>query len=415
MIRIVDQLKLKLERVRSYLELLADPNLVEREFDGIFAVRDERNEVIPGALRYGVSADGPNVAVLGGIHMNEMAGLFALLNFHDRWINGGRPKSGNIYVATGKIERALEFIDLVIDSDTVSPGLWSSFHATKDHFNYNRIPFDILTKKISSDFERRARQVVKYVLGPAKGKVLDLHNTSEDAAPMVTVFMKKGETPEMSLTRLNATGATLDLPIRDFIVWKSGPYNGMESIRSVVEAEGGAIPILIENGGGSNPDSFENADLYLQIWLRNVMGMEPEEDAISKGSIYVDRKHYIETSELYHPGVKPEDYSYLNEKTLEDAKTDTFVLMRDWQIINDIDGWSEKGRQALSRFEGQKLPQNRLDNFTPIKEGAILALGLKTGMEIRSPHDGVVMMVGASPIIEPAYNETFANIGILLQ
>lgn len=50
----------------------------------------------------------------------------------------------------------------------------------------------------------------------------------------------------------------------------------------------------------------------------------------------------------------------------------------------------------------------------PIKEGDIIAIGLKTGLEIRSPHDGVVMMVGASPTIEPAYKETFANIGISL-
>jgi len=115
-----------------------------------------------------------------------------------------RPASGNIYVATGKIERALEFIDEVIGSDRVSPELWSSFRATKDRFNYNRIPFDILTKKISGDFERHAYRIVKYVLCPAKGKILDLHNTSEDAAPMVTMFMNKGETPEMSINRLKS-------------------------------------------------------------------------------------------------------------------------------------------------------------------------------------------------------------------
>ncbi|MCK5275986.1 MAG: hypothetical protein KAR37_15135 [Alphaproteobacteria bacterium] len=105
----------------------------------------------------------------------------------------------------------------MIGSDRVSPELWSSLRATKDRFNYNRIPFDILTKKISGDFERHAYQIVKYVLCPAKGKILDLHNTSEDAAPMVTMFMNKGETPEMSINRMNGTGVTKDLPIRDFI------------------------------------------------------------------------------------------------------------------------------------------------------------------------------------------------------
>lgn len=414
MIEVVGQLKTKLEKVRSHLELLAAPLLAEREFDGISAVRDRHDEVVQGALRYGVSDGGPSVAVLGGIHMNEMAGVFALMKFHDRWIGGVRPKSGNIHVATGKIERALEFIDLAIGSDAVSAGSWSSFRATKDRFNYNRIPFDILTKKIGNDFERHAYQIVKYVLCPAKGKVLDLHNTTEDAAPMVTMFMEQGETPEISINRMNSTGATKDLPIRDFIVWKPGPYNGMESIRSVVEAESGAIPILIENGGGSNPKSFENADIYTQIWLRNVMGMEPEEEAIRRGSINVDRNHYIETSELYHPGVKPDDYSYLDMESLGEAKKDTFVLMRDWKTVTGIGGWSEKGRKALSRLEGQKLPENRLDNFTPIKKGDILAVGLKTGLEIRCPHDGVVMMVGASPTVVPEDKETFANIGITL-
>lgn len=67
MIRVVKQLKTKLIKVRSHLELLADPLLAEKEFDGITAVRDGHDEVIRGALRYGVSADGPSVAVLGGI------------------------------------------------------------------------------------------------------------------------------------------------------------------------------------------------------------------------------------------------------------------------------------------------------------------------------------------------------------
>ena len=414
MIKIVERLKTKLEEVRSHLQLLADPLLAEREFDGISAVLDGRNGVVQGALRYGVSAEGPNVAVLGGIHMNEMAGVFALLKFHHRWLSGVRPKSGNIYVATGKIERALEFIGAVMESDSISPQVWSSFRATKDHFNYNRIPFDILTKKISHDVERHAYQIVKYIVYPAKGKVLDLHNTSEDAAPMVTMFMEKGETPEMSIDRMNSTGVTKNLPIRDFIVWKPGPYNGMESIRSVVEAESGTIPILIENGSGSNPDSFEKADMFTQIWLRNVMGMEPEEEAARRGSISVDRNHYIETSELYHPGVKPEDYSHLDQETLGKAMEDTFVLMRDWKTVNNIVGWSEKSRQALNKLAGQKLKKDRLDNFMPIRKGDIIAIGLETGLELCSPHDGVVMMVGSSPTIEPVDKETFANIGIAL-
>jgi hypothetical protein len=48
------------------------------------------------------------------------------------------------------------------------------------------------------------------------------------------------------------------------------------------------------------------------------------------------------------------------------------------------------------------------------KGGDIIAIGLNTGLEIRSPQDGIVMMVGASPTIEPEYKETFVNIGITL-
>jgi hypothetical protein len=231
---------------------------------------------------------------------------------------------------------------------------------------------------------------------------------------MVTLFMQEGETPEMSIARLNSTGVAKDLPIRDFIIWKAGPYNGMESIRSVVEAESGAIPILVENGGGSNPESFENADIYLQIWLRNVLAMEAEEEAVKRGSVAVGRKHYIETNELYHPGVKPEDYSYLDKETLVAVKNDTFILIRDWQAVNNIAGWSEKARKVLNKLAQQKLSKDRLDNFMPIKEGDIITVGLKTGLEIRSPRDGIVMMVGASSTIEPEYKETFANIGIML-
>jgi hypothetical protein len=117
---------------------------------------------------------------------------------------------------------------------------------------------------------------------------------------------------------------------------------------------------------------------------------------------------------LYHPGVKPEDYSYLDKETLAAAKDDTFVLIRDWQTVNNITGWSEKARKVLDKLAKEKLNKDRLDNFMPIKAGDIIAVGLNTGLEIRSPQDGIVMMVGASSTIEPEYKETFANIGIAL-
>ena len=84
MVEIVDGLKIKLIAVRQHLQLLAEPRLAERGFDGISAVRDEHNEVIPGALCYGAGADGPDIAILGGIHMNEMSGVYALMKFHRR-------------------------------------------------------------------------------------------------------------------------------------------------------------------------------------------------------------------------------------------------------------------------------------------------------------------------------------------
>ncbi len=415
MIEIVEELKNKLKAVRAHLQLLSEPRLTERRFDGISAVLDEKNEVIPGALCYVTGADGPTVAILGGIHMNEMSGVYALLKFHTRWLNGVRPKCGNIFVATGKIERALEFIDTVIEVENVSPDLWSAFHATRDHFNYNRIPFDILTKKISNDFERHALQIVRHILLPTKGKILDLHNTSTDAAPMVTLFMRDGETPEMIISRINATGVIENFPIRDFIVWKSGPYNGVESIRSIVDAETGNLPILVENGCGANPASFDAADFHTQLWLNNVIGIEPEDDVAGRQSTSIERNYYVETNALYHPDVKPDDYSHLDQETLKAAKKDTFALIRDRPGIYAITGWSYKARQALNKLEEKNYSSNRLDNFMPIKEGELIAIGLKSGLELRSPCDGVVMMIGASPLILPENRETFANIGMRLK
>ncbi len=127
MIEIVEELKIKLTAVRQYLQLLAEPGIAEQSCDGISAVRDERDDVIPGALCYGTGVSGPDVAILGGIHMNEMSGVYALLQFHARWLNGVRPKSGNIYVATGKIERALEFIDTVMAVKHISPDIMECF------------------------------------------------------------------------------------------------------------------------------------------------------------------------------------------------------------------------------------------------------------------------------------------------
>lgn len=329
MIEICARLKSKLEAVCYHLELMADPHSAQQPAEGIHAIRDDNGDIVPGALRYGAENTGPCAAILGGIHMNEMAGVYALLKFHERWLSGVRPQSGTIYVATGHIERALEFINLVIKSDRISPEIWGPLRATKDHCNYNRVAFDILTKPISGHFERHVYQIVKYVLEPARGMVLDLHNTSDDAEPMVTLFMESGETPDMSINRLNGSGVTRDLPIRDYIYWNPGPYNGMESIRSVVPSAPESLSILVENGGGANPDSFDNADVCTQIWLRNVMGMEPDDQVMAGIKNTVKRHQYFESSELYHPAVKPEDYSHLSKDIFDDVKEDTFILVRD--------------------------------------------------------------------------------------
>jgi hypothetical protein len=228
---------------------------------------------------------------------------------------------------------------------------------------------------------------------------------------MVTMFMQDGETPEMIISRINATGIIEDFPIRDFIVWKPGPYNGVESIRSIVDTETGCMPILVENGGGANPASFDAADIHTQVWLKNVIGMKPEDDVAGRQSISIERNYYVETHALYHPDVKPEDYSHLDQETLEEVKKDTFVLIRDWGSANAITRWSDKARQALNKLEQKNYSKNRLDNFRPIKKEALLAIGLNSRLELRSPADGVVMMVGASTVVVPENRETFANIG----
>ncbi|RLA12657.1 MAG: hypothetical protein DRQ59_07110 [Gammaproteobacteria bacterium] len=225
------------------------------------------------------------------------------------------------------------------------------------------------------------------------------------------MFMQDGETPAMVIERINATGVTEDFPIQDFIVWKPGPYNGVESIRSIVDAETGNLPILVENGGGANPASFDAADLHTQIWLKNVTGMEPEGEVTGSQSASFERNYYVETNALYHPDVKPEDYSQLDQETLEAAKKDTFVLIRDLCSARAMTGWSDKARQALNALEGKNYSSSRLDNFMPINKGDLLAIGLNSGLELRSPGDGVVMMIGASTVVVPENRETYANIG----
>jgi len=113
--------------------------------------------------------------------------------------------------------------------------------------------------------------------------------------------------------------------------------------------------------------------------------------------------------------VKPEDYPYLDEVTLKEVQKDTFVLLRACSAANAITGWSDKARQVLSALEEQNFSKNRLDNFKPIQKGELLAIGLNSGLELRSPSNGVVMMVGASPLILPNNRETFANIGVMLR
>ena len=58
MIEIGEERKIKRTAVRQHLELLADPGIAERNFDGISAVRDEHDEVIPGALCYRIGVGG---------------------------------------------------------------------------------------------------------------------------------------------------------------------------------------------------------------------------------------------------------------------------------------------------------------------------------------------------------------------
>lgn len=191
--------------------------------------------------------------------------------------------------------------------------------------------------------------------------------------------------------------------------------NGVESIRSIIAAEPGTIPILVESGNASNPASFNAADIYAQIWLENVMDMEPDQKAKSWSENKVDRNYYVETHALYHPDVKPEDYSHLDEETLQAARNDRFVLIRDRHSVTAITGWSDKARQVLNNLAESDFSKTHLNNFVPIKKGDILAIGQNIGLEIRSPGDGVVLMVGASSIVESAFRETFANIGITMK
>jgi hypothetical protein len=296
------------------------------------------------------------------------------------------------------------------------PATWSSYGRTDDFFNFNRIPWDILSrKKFDNRHEQHAHDIIKYTIIPSQGKVLDIHNTSTDALPMVTLFMEIGEEPEKSVERMKLTNVTKDLPIRDFIIWKPGPYNGMESIRSFGEIDDHTIPILIEAGAGFDPNSFDNANDYTQIWLRNVIGLELDETPRQEDSADVVRCHYVETDALYHPQIRPQDYSYLNPEALAEAKKDTLILIRDWSSIDQIKEWSGKARLVLESLKELALLNDRLDNLKPIKKGEIIAIGLKTGLEIRCPQDGYVLMVGTDPIIKPTFNETFANLAIMIK
>ncbi len=413
-ITISKDLKQHLRKIKSHLKFLADPLKAQNKADGIYAVMDDNNNAIPGVLRYGANRKGPSVAILGGIHMNEMAGISALLEFHKRWQKGVRPKSGNIFVATGDIERALEFIDTALKSDSMSATKWGTFSATKDHFNYNRIAFDVIKKKHLSVYERRAQQIVKHVLMHTGGNILDIHNTSTPAPPMITIFMKKGETPQNSITRIKQTGVTNNLPISKIIVWQAGPYNEKESIRSLSAVQKGKLPILIEAGGSADPRSFERANLYAQLWLKNVKNMCPSRSAIRSGSKKITRAHYIETGALYHPAVRPQDYSHLDPSTLEKAKKDTFVLVRDLKSLKNIVGWSKKAKATIKELKANELDGDRLDNFMPIRNKGIIAIGLKTGLKIAAPEKGYLLMVGNNPFVKPTFNETFANISIKL-
>jgi len=415
-INISEQLKNNLKGVKTYLELLSNPGLVQDrlKLHGIYVLRDENNKIIPGMLRYSTSknSNGPKAAILGGIHMNEMSGVFALKLFHERWIKGVRPQTGTIFIATGQIKRALEFIDLVLRSKTIDPTIWASYRVTADNFNFNRIPYNILDKKLDNDFEIRAHNIIKYVLDPAEGAVLDIHNTSTDTDPMITLFMKKGENAEQSMSRLKLSGATKDLPIRNFIFWKPGPYNNMHSIRCTGKQSEGKLPILLEAGAGANPESFDIANQFIQIWLNNVMGMVPQKSV--RRAFEVGKQHvYLETDALYHPAVKPNDFLQLSTDEIKNAKKDTFVIIRGPNSIRR-DDWSAKARLVLSGLDIQSLTKDRLDNFKPIKRGEIIALGLKTGLKFVARQDAYVLMVGSSRVIESTFNETFANLGKLV-
>lgn len=187
----------------------------------------------------------------------------------------------------------------------------------------------------------------------------------------------------------------------------------MESIRSVIGAEKKAIAILVENGGGADSGSFDAADVHTQIWLENLLGMAPEEGVKITMDKNAECNYYVETHALYHPDVKPQDYAHLDAQTLAQAQQDTFVLIRNWDSASALTGWAPIARQALNRLADGSYAEDRLNNFMPIKKGDILAIGQNTGLELRSPGDGVVMMVGASPLIKSADRETFANIGVL--
>ncbi len=415
MIPISAELKEKLEKVRAYLEILESPLGNEVLHEGVHAVRDDNDRIIPGCLQYGNSPDKDSVTLLGGIHMNELSGIYALLEFHDRWLKGHRPENTTVLTGVGHPGRSRAFIDAIIQMDEVAPTTWSRFGRTEDFFNFNRIPEDILSGRITSGpHGRRAYDLVKKVVIPSRGRILDIHNTSTIAPPMLTLFMEEEEPPMESVRRIKATNATRGLPVHDFIIWQPGPYNGVESIRSFGKRRRDAVPILVETGAGFDPESFDRADLCLRIWLSNIAGLDFGEFSCPDSWDETNQNYYVEADALYHPHVRPRDYQSLAKDLYAKAEKDTLVLIRDRASLENIH-WSAAARRVLDTLDERKLHKNRLDNFQPIFKNEIIALGIETGLEIRCPRDGFVLMVGTDPFVEPTFNESFANIGIKVQ
>lgn len=264
----------------------------------------------------------PSVIIIGGIHGNEYAGIFALHKVIEEIKKSKINFNGNFYALSGNLNSLKKNVRFDhVDLNRI----W-----THEDINYLKLSGTTISADINEQIE--IYDIIKDILSKDKGPFyfIDLHTTSSETKPFITIS-------DSLNNRKFSSGFSLPivLGIEEFL---DGP------LLSYIN-EFGHVALGFEGGQHTDPKSVDNCEAF--IWLSLV-----KSGCIAKKEI----KNLTFYEHLLSEYVKIKQFYEINYRYLI-KKSENFKMLSNFQNFDKIN----KGQVlALSNNRPMKAPMNGL-------------------------------------------------------